>query len=712
MSVSNPRKTELQKIFAFRENPSFATYTELVRLIELLSDTVRIFDGVDLKKLQFLKGDTGVKGDKPEKGVDYFTEEEIKLFHDELLVKAKEWVDALKPQKGIDYFDGKDGKDGKDGSDGQSASVSDVIEKLTSDGSFHRFISLTLSDAEYIKNIAEQVNKAGLLLPSAFDMVELEKLILKLIGKRPSPFSQIPYYQVATAGNTGGTGAAVWGTITGTLSSQTDLMNALNQRFNKTTDDSDDITEGASNLFMTTAERSKLGFITVTQPVDLDQMEADIAALANGMVYKGNWDASAGTFPGAGLAKIGWFYTVSVGGTVDGVIFFVGDRLIALANNASTTTYAGNWSKLDATDEVTSVFGRIGNVVPVAGDYNASQITNTPSGAISAVTVQAAINELDTEKQSTSEKNEDNGYAGLQTGFPNNELRLWENGALPQYQIDGIHRRSVAPTVNDDASTSYLVNDLWICDSGADKGLYYCQDNSDGAAVWIKIANVGVGGGGSPAGSDKQLQFNNAGAFGAALLQYIASGLSISLYLPPQTVTDTNGHTITIYGADGNGTGSGGHATLNGGADGTYTENGAVVNAGGGVSSSRGGDAEIFSGDGSTQAGSIYLQAGSSAGTGGNVVLQAGDGATDGTIQLRKAGSATTSIIDVSSLTANRTHTLPDESGTFAMKETTMGVVVHGATAGTARPTGYAVVTWIGSVEPTNAADNDIWYET
>lgn len=39
-----------------------------------------------------------------------------------------------------------------------------------------------------------------------------------------------------------------------------------------------------------------------------------------------------------------------------------------------------------------------------------------------------------------------------------------------------------------------------------------------------------------------------------------------------------------------------------------------------------------------------------------------------------------------------------------------MGVVVHGATAGTARPTGFAQITWIGTVEPTNATTNDIWY--
>lgn len=38
-----------------------------------------------------------------------------------------------------------------------------------------------------------------------------------------------------------------------------------------------------------------------------------------------------------------------------------------------------------------------------------------------------------------------------------------------------------------------------------------------------------------------------------------------------------------------------------------------------------------------------------------------------------------------------------------------MGVVVHGAVASVSRPTGYAAVTWIGSVQPTNAITNDIW---
>ncbi len=47
---------------------------------------------------------------------------------------------------------------------------------------------------------------------------------------------------------------------------------------------------------------------------------------------------------------------------------------------------------------VTSVFGRTGAVVATAGDYTAALVTNVPAGNIAAVTVQAALNELDTEK--------------------------------------------------------------------------------------------------------------------------------------------------------------------------------------------------------------------------------------------------------------------------------------------------------------------------
>lgn len=50
------------------------------------------------------------------------------------------------------------------------------------------------------------------------------------------------------------------------------------------------------------------------------------------------------------------------------------------------------------TNLITSVFGRTGIVSATAGDYTATQITNTAAGNIAATTAQSAINELDSEK--------------------------------------------------------------------------------------------------------------------------------------------------------------------------------------------------------------------------------------------------------------------------------------------------------------------------
>ena len=47
-----------------------------------------------------------------------------------------------------------------------------------------------------------------------------------------------------------------------------------------------------------------------------------------------------------------------------------------------------------------------------------------------------------------------------------------------------------------------------------------------------------------------------------------------------------------------------------------------------------------------------------------------------------------------------------------ALTSTGVVVVSHGSTASTARPTNAAVVMWKGSVEPTNAVNGDLWYDT
>jgi len=47
---------------------------------------------------------------------------------------------------------------------------------------------------------------------------------------------------------------------------------------------------------------------------------------------------------------------------------------------------------------VTSIFSRAGDVIAVAGDYTAAEVTNVPAGNLAATDVQAALDELDTEK--------------------------------------------------------------------------------------------------------------------------------------------------------------------------------------------------------------------------------------------------------------------------------------------------------------------------
>jgi hypothetical protein len=45
--------------------------------------------------------------------------------------------------------------------------------------------------------------------------------------------------------------------------------------------------------------------------------------------------------------------------------------------------------------------------------------------------------------------------------------------------------------------------------------------------------------------------------------------------------------------------------------------------------------------------------------------------------------------------------------------ESLMTLIAHGATAGYARPaTGHKYILWVGSVEPTNAVNGDVWLDT
>lgn len=105
-------------------------------------------------------------------------------------------------------------------------------------------------------------------------------------------------------------------------------------------------------------------------------LEDYLAALNGGGELQGDWDASAGAFPGAGAATTGQSWIVSTAGTVDGVAFRIGDRVIAIADTASTATYSGNWIRLAAALEPVVHGADSGastaNAIAIATDYEIS----------------------------------------------------------------------------------------------------------------------------------------------------------------------------------------------------------------------------------------------------------------------------------------------------------------------------------------------------
>ena len=132
---------------------------------------------------------------------------------------------------------------------------------------------------------------------------------------------------------------------------------------------------------------SKLDLITVTGAVDLD---AIAAAQGPGAVIlmPGAWDASLGLFPVSTLVGETWI--CSTAGAVDGVQFELNDRVTALINAASTSTYVGNWIQTRYADSVESVAGKTGAVVIEEADISDLQSYLLPA-SISAL---AALNAL------------------------------------------------------------------------------------------------------------------------------------------------------------------------------------------------------------------------------------------------------------------------------------------------------------------------------
>ena len=77
------------------------------------------------------------------------------------------------------------------------------------------------------------------------------------------------------------------------------------------------------------------------------------------LTYRGAWDASGGTYPSS--PSLGDFYKISVAGTISSVDYAIGDNII----------YNGSgWDKIDNSEIVTSVAGKIGDVTLSTSDIS------------------------------------------------------------------------------------------------------------------------------------------------------------------------------------------------------------------------------------------------------------------------------------------------------------------------------------------------------
>ena len=234
-----------------------------------------------------------------------------------------------------------------------------------------------------------------------------------------------------------------------------------------------------------TADETKLDYITVTQAVSLDQMETDIAALENGMVYKGDWNAGSGSFPGGGSAQTGWFYYVSGAGTVNSISFAVGDNIVATTDNASTSTYASNWSKHDQTDAVQAVVGLTGSVSKSAllsalNVEDGADVTDTANVTSAGALMDSEVTNLAQVKAFSS-----SDYATAAQGTTANNA-LPKAGGTMSGDIDGNGNKvlfaNVYSTLSDLPSAS-TYHGMFAHVHGTGKG-YFAH-----AGAWVPLAN-------------------------------------------------------------------------------------------------------------------------------------------------------------------------------------------------------------------------------
>lgn len=208
-----------------------------------------------------------------------------------------------------------------------------------------------------------------------------------------------PVYVVVSYGGTDG-GSAIWGQITGTLSDQTDLQNALNAKFDDPTGTTSQYLRGDGSLAT---------FPTITSGT----VTSVNMSVPTGLTISGNPITSSGTLA-VGLAS-GYSIPTTASQATWNTAY--NDSIVSAAVTGTTTktltlnqqdggSVTASWSDLN-TDAVTSVYGRTGAVVATEGDYTLTQLgdvtlTSPTNGQVLKYNGTTWVNNTDTDTGLTS----------------------------------------------------------------------------------------------------------------------------------------------------------------------------------------------------------------------------------------------------------------------------------------------------------------------
>ena len=144
---------------------------------------------------------------------------------------------------------------------------------------------------------------------------------------------------------------------------------------------------------------------------------------------------------------------------------------------------------------------RTGEVVSANGDYTASQVTNVPAGSIAATTVQAAINELDSEKQAAL------GFTPENLVFKVTSMATTNNNDYPTTQavadyITDLPARSLQDTTNIGSTTTNVIDSRGFIAGSARLVL---NEGTDADGEWVKYIR-------SPGSAEALIYANNVDA--------------------------------------------------------------------------------------------------------------------------------------------------------------------------------------------------------